>query len=218
MKMMQQNNEVQIQNRAIVERLDENSRIIQQMKQTIYELKQNLEATKENFRMEMKQNKEEVQRQLQNFLEEMNENWGKKYIEFDSKIVEVKEQTCNNSRRIDGICKGVAEQKNKLADVEAKINENREEMIQVYEYLKDRNKEIVNYVENKIKSGICMGVSGFESAAFAVHFIINVLCKLKKLPYQCYVIAKNAYNSIVVDCGIVIEKTPTEYATQKLLT
>ncbi|KAF5293508.1 hypothetical protein FQA39_LY02993 [Lamprigera yunnana] len=127
MKLMQQNNEIQIQNRAIVERLDENSRIIQQMQQNIYEIKQDLEATNEDFRMEIKQNKEETQSQLQKFLEEMNENWGKKYIEFDSKILEVKEQASNNSRRIDEICKGVAEQKNKLADVEAKMNKNREE-------------------------------------------------------------------------------------------
>ncbi|KAF5303611.1 hypothetical protein FQA39_LY09858 [Lamprigera yunnana] len=126
MKMMQQNNEVQIQNCAIV--------------------KQNLKTTKEDFRMEINRNKEEVQRQLQNFLEEINEHWGKKYIEFDSKVVEIKEQACNNSGRINGSCKGVAEQKNKLADVEAKMNQNREERIQAYEYVKDENKEMVNDV------------------------------------------------------------------------
>ncbi|KAF5283036.1 hypothetical protein FQA39_LY04907 [Lamprigera yunnana] len=70
-------------------------------------------------------------------------------------MVEVKEQACNNNRQIDGICKGVAEQKNKFVDVEA--NENREERIQAYEYLKNQNIEIVNYVKNRIECGICMG-------------------------------------------------------------
>ncbi|KAF5297035.1 hypothetical protein FQA39_LY12249 [Lamprigera yunnana] len=59
MKIMQQNNEIQIKNRAIVEKLDENSRNIQQMQQNIYEIKQDLDATEEDFRMEIKRSKEE---------------------------------------------------------------------------------------------------------------------------------------------------------------
>ncbi|KAF5277635.1 hypothetical protein FQA39_LY06128 [Lamprigera yunnana] len=66
-------------------------------------------------------------------------------------MMEIKEHVDNNSRQINGISKKLKEQGNKLINVEAKINQDKGERIQVCEDLKEHNKEIVNYIEEKIK-------------------------------------------------------------------
>ncbi|KAF5287219.1 hypothetical protein FQA39_LY15996 [Lamprigera yunnana] len=63
--------------------------------------------------------------------EKIDENWEKKCTDLDCKIVERKEQVENNSGHID----------------------DKQERIQVCEDLKEQNKEIENYVEEKTKIG-----------------------------------------------------------------
>ncbi|KAF5299681.1 hypothetical protein FQA39_LY11476 [Lamprigera yunnana] len=75
----------------------------------------------------MDQNMEEIQKQLKAIQKAINEKWEKKYLEFDSITVKLKEPVGNNSEQINGICKGLREQGNKLINVEAKISQDREE-------------------------------------------------------------------------------------------
>ncbi|KAF5300694.1 hypothetical protein FQA39_LY11056 [Lamprigera yunnana] len=68
-------------------------------------------------------------------------------------MVEIQEQVDNNSGQINGICERLREQRTKFINVETKINLHKEEKIQVCEDLKEQKKEIVNYIEEKIKIG-----------------------------------------------------------------
>ncbi|KAF5281056.1 hypothetical protein FQA39_LY17909 [Lamprigera yunnana] len=66
-------------------------------------------------------------------------------------MVDRKEQVDNNSGHIDDNGKGLKEQRNELIDVKAKINQHREETIQICEDLKERNVEIqFEEVHNKV--------------------------------------------------------------------
>ncbi|KAF5295197.1 hypothetical protein FQA39_LY13203 [Lamprigera yunnana] len=83
----------------------------------------------------------------------INEKWERKYVEVNCKMVEIQEQVDNNSGQINGICEILREQVTKLINVEVKINQDKEERIQVCEDLKEHKREIVNYIEEKIKIG-----------------------------------------------------------------
>ncbi|KAF5274618.1 hypothetical protein FQA39_LY07230 [Lamprigera yunnana] len=65
----------------------------------------------------------------------------------------INEKIDNNSGQINGICERLREQGTKLINVEVKINQDIKERIQVCEDLKEKNREIVNYIEEKIKIG-----------------------------------------------------------------
>ncbi|KAF5282274.1 hypothetical protein FQA39_LY17636 [Lamprigera yunnana] len=101
----------------------------------------------------MDQSMEKIQSQFFTIQERINEKWEKKYVEVDNKMEEIQEQVNNNSGEINGICERLREQGTKLINVEVKINEHKEERIQVFEDLKEQKREIVNYIEEKIKLG-----------------------------------------------------------------
>ncbi|KAF5287823.1 hypothetical protein FQA39_LY15684 [Lamprigera yunnana] len=75
------------------------------------------------------------------------------FFKVDNKMDEIQEQVDNNSGEINGIWERLREQGTKLINVEAKINQHKEERIQVCEDLKEQKREIVNYIEEKIKIG-----------------------------------------------------------------
>ncbi|KAF5275606.1 hypothetical protein FQA39_LY06718 [Lamprigera yunnana] len=99
-----------------------------------------LDETRTEIRTEMEQSMKKFQRQFLTIQERINEKWEKKYVD-------------NNSGEINGICERLREQGTKLINVEAKINQHKEERIQVCEDLKEQKREIVNYIEKKIKIG-----------------------------------------------------------------
>ncbi|KAF5299009.1 hypothetical protein FQA39_LY11641 [Lamprigera yunnana] len=79
----------------------------------------------------MDQRMEKIQKQFLTIQGRINEKWEKKYVEVDCKMVEIQEQVDNNSEQIN----------------------DKEERIQVCEDLKEHKREIVNYMEEKIKIG-----------------------------------------------------------------
>ncbi|KAF5280235.1 hypothetical protein FQA39_LY18095 [Lamprigera yunnana] len=98
----------------------------------------------------MDQSMEKIQRQFKTIQKRIHEKREKKDVEEDCKMVEIKEQVDNSSGQINGIFERLREQEN---NVEAKINQDKEERIQVCEDLKEQNRAIVNYIEEKIKIG-----------------------------------------------------------------
>ncbi|KAF5289895.1 hypothetical protein FQA39_LY14957 [Lamprigera yunnana] len=80
----------------------------------------------------MDQRMEKIQRQFLT-IQSINEKWEKKYVEVDNEMEKIQEQVDNNSGEINGICKRLREQGTKLINVEAKINQHKEEKIQVCE-------------------------------------------------------------------------------------
>ncbi|KAF5294303.1 hypothetical protein FQA39_LY13447 [Lamprigera yunnana] len=74
-----------------------------------------------------------------------NEKWEKKYVEVDSKMEEIQEQVDNNSGEINGIYGRLREQGTKLINVEAKINQHKEERIRVCE---DSSQSVCSRVTN----------------------------------------------------------------------
>ncbi|KAF5297040.1 hypothetical protein FQA39_LY12254 [Lamprigera yunnana] len=114
---------------------------------------QKLDETRAEIRTEMDQSMEKMQRQFLTIQERINEKWEKKHVEVDCKMVEIQEQIDNNNGQINSICQRLREQGIKLINVEAKINQVKEERIQVCEDLKVQKREIENYIEEKIKIG-----------------------------------------------------------------
>ncbi|KAF5287876.1 hypothetical protein FQA39_LY15652 [Lamprigera yunnana] len=86
----------------------------------------------------MNQSMEKIQKLFNTMQEKIDEKWEKKYVDLDCKMVERKVQVDNNSGHIDGNCKGLRE----LIDVEAKINQDTEEKIQICKALKEQSKDI----------------------------------------------------------------------------
>ncbi|KAF5270513.1 hypothetical protein FQA39_LY08391 [Lamprigera yunnana] len=82
-------------------------------------------------------------------------------------MIEIKEQVGSNSGQINGICKRLREQGNKFIDIEAKINQDREEKI--CKDLKEQNREIVNYIEKKTGNNLIMNYRRIEKEAPKFH-------------------------------------------------
>ncbi|KAF5288785.1 hypothetical protein FQA39_LY15276 [Lamprigera yunnana] len=99
----------------------------------------------------MDQGMEKIQKLFNTIQEKTDEKWEKKYVELDCKMVEGKEQVDNNDGHMDDNYKGLQEQGNKLINVEAKINQDTEEKIQICKVLKEQSKKIVDDIAEKIK-------------------------------------------------------------------
>ncbi|KAF5289023.1 hypothetical protein FQA39_LY03902 [Lamprigera yunnana] len=146
-------------NSSIINKLEEtNKKLEEKMLNKLEETYKKLDETRAKIRTEMDQSMENIQRQFKTIKERINEKWEKKYVEVDCKMVEIQEQVDNNSGQINCICERLREQDTKLINVEAKINQHKEERIQVGEdFKKQKLREIVNYIEENIKIGNSTG-------------------------------------------------------------
>ncbi|KAF5269103.1 hypothetical protein FQA39_LY08773 [Lamprigera yunnana] len=89
---------------------------------------------------------EEIHQKLDETKAEITtEKCEKKYIELDCKMVEREKQVENNAGHVDGKCKGLRE----FTDVDAKMNQDTEDKIQICKDLKEQSKDIVNYIEER---------------------------------------------------------------------
>ncbi|KAF5292238.1 hypothetical protein FQA39_LY14053 [Lamprigera yunnana] len=121
-------------NSAMLNKLEEtNQKLQEKMLNKFEENNKKLDETRTEIRTEIDQIMEKIQRQFLTIQERINENWDKRYVEVDTKWKKYKNK--------------------QLINVEAKINQHKEERIQVCEDLKEQKREIVNYIEEKIKIG-----------------------------------------------------------------
>ncbi|KAF5272689.1 hypothetical protein FQA39_LY07716 [Lamprigera yunnana] len=108
---------------AMLNKLEEhNKKLEETMLNQLEENNQKLDETRTEVRTRMVQNMEIIRGQLKTIQERINEE--KKYVEFDCKMAERKEQVDNNTGHINGNC----------------------------ENLKERKREIVNYVKKKMET------------------------------------------------------------------
>ncbi|KAF5304776.1 hypothetical protein FQA39_LY09553 [Lamprigera yunnana] len=177
-------------NSAIINKFEEtnqklketNQKFEEKMLNKLEENNQKLEETRTEIRRKMDQSMEKIQRQFLTIQEKIYEKWEKKYVDFDCKIVERKEQVENISCHIDGNCKGLRD----LIDVEVKINQDTVEKIQICEDLKEQKREIVNYIEKKRrKHGIQLEEEVLNKVKIIEVKKFDELLRILETHYEC---------------------------------